>query len=192
VHLLVANQSEKWLVQLSILELKIMSQLNVAKAEQDLKAAKEAQAAQQRDQDRLQLAKVRAEIRAARNLYTQLRHEIQAGEQAVAIQQSHVDGLVNLLTEHNQARPACADFLPDDPEVKAWQARYDDLVQRRNLAIARREQIRGELPPTLDAAKYEGNFGLIANLERSEANLVRKLKGERIGATPDGGVFRVL
>ena len=114
------------------------------------------------------------------------------GNVAVEVQQSHVDGLTNLISEHMLARPACAEFLPDDPEVRAWQKRYDDLQERRNLAIARREELRAEIPPALEAAKYEGNFGVIANLQRMESNLTRKLRGERIGATPDGGVYRVL
>jgi hypothetical protein len=74
----------------------------------------------------------------------------------------------------------------------AWQIKYNDLIQRREQAIARRNVLQAEIPNKLAAARYEGNFGVIAILQRTENNLVRRLRNEPIGQGWQGGVYRVL
>jgi hypothetical protein len=148
--------------------------------------------AEEQEKVKKQLARVRGEIRKAHSDYERLRREIKSGEIQVAVQQSHVEGLTNRISDHMQARPACAEFLPDDPEVVAWQIKYNDLIQRREQAIARRNVLQAEIPNKLAAARYEGNFGVIAILQRTENNLVRRLRNEPIGQGWQGGVYRVL
>jgi predicted RNase H-like nuclease (RuvC/YqgF family) len=168
------------------------TQLQVAKAEAELKAAKAAQAAEERAVIQNQLMDVRGQIRTAQHEYEKLRRAIKRGENDLSVLQAHVDGLTNRITIHMQGRPDCADVLPDDPDVRVWQVQYDELQKQRNEAIARVRDRQAQMPNKMDAAKYEGNFGLLATLQRMETNLTRRLKGEPIGASWQGGVYRVL
>jgi len=90
----------------------------------------------------------------------------------------------------NQTRPACVDLLPADPECAAWLRTQERLIAQRTETIALRDRVLNAMPDRLSAAKFEGNFGVIANLARSETNLIRRLRGERIGSGLEGGVFR--
>lgn len=168
------------------------AEVRALNAKNELNSAQAVVKSEEQEKVKKQLTRVRGEIRKAHSDYERLRREIKSGEIQVAVQQSHVDGLVNRISEHMLLRPACAEFLPDDPEVKAWQIKYDDLIQRREQAIARRDVLQAEIPNKLECARYEGNFGVIAILERTENNLVRRLKSEPIGKGWEGGVYRVL
>ena len=164
----------------------------VEQAEAQLREAKAADAAEQRKADALKLAEVREAIGTARAEYNKLRQKIRQGEEAIARVQATVDAIVDQITLSMLTRPEAADFLPDDPEVQVWQQEHDALVAKRDCAIERREQVRASMPTRVDCVKYEGVNGIIANLERLETNLLRKLRGEPIDATWQGGVYRVL
>ena len=168
------------------------AQLRAVQAETELNNAKADLAAEAKEALRKQLAAIRAQIRAAKATYADLRKQIRRGEQRVAMVQSEIDFLVAQLTESVQAQPPAADFLPDDPEVEAWQADHDALVVRRDRLIAVRDRATSQIPSRIACARYEGNFGVLANLQRQEINLLRKLRGEPIGAGWQGGVYRVL
>jgi soluble cytochrome b562 len=161
-------------------------------AEAELKTAKAAAQADERAVLTKQLAQVRAELRTAKATYEKLRRQIRTGERELAGLQSQVDGLGVQLALHNQTRPAAADFLPEDEECRVWRDTQDRLIAQRSEAIALRDRVMNAMPDRLACAKFEGNFGVIANLARSETNLIRRLRGERLGSGLEGGVFRVL
>jgi uncharacterized protein involved in exopolysaccharide biosynthesis len=173
-------------------EIMTEAQARVAEAQAQLKSANTELAAEAKEVLRKQLAEVRAQIRTAKATYADLRKQIRNGEQSVARIQAQIDELVGQITASWQERPEATDYLPDDPEVAAWQAQHASLEQQKDRAIARRTSTQTTIPPLVEAAKYEGNFGIIATLERSENNLIRRIKGEPIGQSWQGGVYRVL
>lgn len=168
------------------------ARVRALQAEAELKNAQRDVAAEDHEQLRQQLAAVRAQLRTAKQTYERLRRQLRNGEAEVAVLQSRVDGLGAQLGALLQRRPPAADFLPDDPECRAWQAQHDELTRQRAEAIAARDRAVAAMPNRLEAAKHEGNLGVLANLQRAEANMIRKLRRERIGAGHEGGVFRVL
>ncbi len=105
--------------------------------------------------------------------------------------QAKVEELSYYISEAIAQKPAVADFLPDDPEVTGWRARYAKLCARREEAIQKREAAQAAMPSLGEAAKYEGNFGVIANLERAQNNLLRRLRGEPLGGGWEGGISRI-
>ena len=163
--------------------------MNVPEAQSEAQAA---EAAREKALNIRKLAAVREQLQAAHEDYDRLSTAIHAGNDGIRRQQAAIDELTELLEASNRARPQVFEFLPDDSEVKAWKRQHDALTAERDRAIQKREEIRSGMPPLPEAAAYEGNFGRIANLERLENNLIRKLRGEEIGATWQGGVYRVL
>ncbi len=64
-----------------------------------------------------------------------------------------------------EQRPDCADILPHDAEVIEWRQAHAALVARREALVQRRASVTASMPPLLEAAKYEGNNGIVARLE---------------------------
>jgi hypothetical protein len=166
--------------------------LQVMQAESALQAAKAAVRADEQCTGKQALADVRNQLRQAHATYNRLRRAIRNGQAGVQRAQAEVELASAYISENLQLRPAVAEFLPDDPEVRAWQQQHNELLAQRDRAIARHDAMQATIPNIAEAARYEGNFGVIAELERAQNNLVRKLRGEPIGAGWQGGVYRVL
>ncbi len=166
--------------------------MNVQQAEAQLQQAKAAEAEKAREALRGQLADIRKQLRVARASYQDLSKRIRNGENQVARIQAQIDELTTELTLLMEQRPEVADALPNDAEVVDWRQTHQELINRRETLIQQRTRATSAIPPLVEAVKFEGNFGLIANLERAQHNLVRRIKGEPIGASWEGGVYRVL
>jgi len=163
----------------------------VPELEAQLRQAKEAEAIKAREALIKELAETRAALRTARADYLSLSKRIRAGEQSAARIQAMVDELTAELTVSQENMPPVALILPRDEEVIDWRKNHDRLTARRDELIRQRAKVTSSIPPRIDAAKYEGNFGIIASLERSTTNLLRRLNGEKIGSSIEGGVYRV-
>ncbi len=86
-----------------------------------------------------------------------------------------------------EQRPEVADALPHDSEVIEWRESHAALVARREVLVQRKGMVTASTPPLLEAVKYEGNNGIVAKLEAAQTNLVRRLNGEPIGGSWQGG-----
>lgn len=166
--------------------------MNLQLAEQQLREAQAEEAERARDTLRKQLADIRARLREAQADYSSLSKRIHAGERGVALIQAQIDELTGELTTSMKRRPEVADALPNDPEAADWRREHTRLEAARDKLIVKRLKLQATIPPRMQAAKYEGELGRIARLELSQHNLVRKLNGESIGQSWQGGVYRVL
>jgi uncharacterized protein YhaN len=166
--------------------------MNVQEAEAQLKQAKVEEAAKAQDALRAQLADIRAQLRVARANYASLSKRIRDGEAQVARVQAQINDVVEELTLSMLNRPEITNVLPEDEEAALWAKEHAKLIERRDRAIQRRDAIIAMLPNRLEAAKYEGNNGVVAKLEAAQHNLVRRINGEPLGASWEGGVYRVL
>jgi uncharacterized protein YhaN len=165
--------------------------MNVHEAETQLRQAKAEEAAKAQNALKKELAETRAALRTARSDYMSLAKRIRAGEASVARLQAMVDEITGELTLSMSERPEVADALPEDEDVVAWKSQHDRLLARRQELIDKRNRVTASMPPRLEAAKYEGQFGKISALERSCTNLLRRINGEPIGSSLQGGAFLV-
>jgi hypothetical protein len=100
--------------------------------------------------------------------------------------QAKINAVLLALQDSFALRPACADYLPDDPEVEAWARQHAALEEKRDHLIATRDQLPDPERDWKEAGSYEGPLGLLARLEYAEANLLRQL-GKRDSV--EGGVI---
>ncbi len=154
------------------------AETRLKEAQADLHEAEKAEARQKLAEVRRMLAEQEAQLK-------DITAEIEHGRGALAHLQADFDSVTNEISQLTLERPSVADALPDDPEVVAWQKRYDHLQALRKEAIERREDFT--MPDTMDAVRLDQS---ITQLKYAEQNLLRKLNGESVGWK--GRVNRVL
>jgi hypothetical protein len=153
------------------------AQTLVEEARAQLARAEEAVNAERRTELIGKLAAVRAEIREGRARYGKLRLKIHAQRQDRGNAQEKINSVLRELADSEAARPAVADFLPEDPDVVRWRKHHEALQAKRIRLIGQRDALpdpdsNGDVT---EAAAYEGPQGKIAALEFSEANILRML-----------------
>jgi len=124
-----------------------------------------------------ELASVREQHRAGLEHYRKLAAQIKAERAARASTWAKVANVNEAIREWMNKRPAVADFLPDDPEVKNWSRRHAELEQLRAEALAAHNELPDPERNIIEAASYEGFTSKIAALEFSESNVLRRLEG---------------
>lgn len=151
----------------------------IAEAQATLSNAEREILRKQREADRDKLAAIQTQLRSARVEYARLRKAIRAEDTHRARAQAEVSKISERIAEHLADCPEIAEFLPDDVEVVAWQKRQDELTAAYDAAVLR----RNSLPRTdrAHAAGFEGDNGVIAQLQYRERNVLAKLRGERLG-----------
>lgn len=154
------------------------ARIGVNEAEDQLKAAREVLAQAERDETTRKLAEVRATLIDQQKQLIEMTKELQRSRGTAKRFQADVDRLTNAISQLTLERPAVADALPDDPEVKAWQKKYDRLQRQRDEAIAHRAEVGQTSADTLQAVRLENS---INQLKYAEQNLLRKLSGEGLG-----------
>lgn len=148
--------------------------LEVARAKDVLARAAQAEAEARKQQLTTKLAEIRAELRTARPTLGVLAAQIRglrADEQnlarAIATRQER-------LTELHAAKPSCADFLPNDPDVLVWQARVNSCESE----IAQFQSVSATLPSLyrlqLETVELQQR---VTSLEYAETNCVNALRG---------------
>jgi hypothetical protein len=170
----------------------------VVSAQQELNRAQEALAIAQAEADRArhvelvnELAKVRAELRQARSTHAGLVSRIHPARERWQNQQRRINSALEAIADSEHARPACADWLPDDPEVVAWKKNHAALKIKCDRLIQQRDKMEDANDITSEANKYEGFTGIIAQLTFAEANIVRMLEGRPGMVRFEGGVSGV-
>ena len=147
---------------------------SVAAAEAELARAKAAQAAARRPELIANLKVVRKELRTLRPKFEKLKADVmnlQAEHdnilRAIAWRE---DGVSTMLA----SKPACADVLPDDPEVQQWVAALEE--KRGEVS-----QLRAALAamPDLYSLRLEGVelAQRIQSLQFSESSILNQLSG---------------
>ncbi len=162
--------------------------IRVAQLEQALADAKRDATAQTRGENLARLKTTRAELRKARSDYARLAKQIKLEDQARDAYTRSIQALQIAIGESLSRRPLVAQFLPDDEDVVVWRQRHDTLTTELN----RQMELRAAVPttPRIEAIQFEGPFGIIAQLERTELNLVNALSGS-LGMLTEGGITSV-
>jgi hypothetical protein len=150
--------------------------------------------AEQKKQQRAELLKrlegVRKDLRAARARYLELEHAIRTARENVAKVREELKRTIERVSQSVDAQPAVADVLPGDPEVAQWRRRHDALEAERDRIIARLHALPDPDTYVVEMVRLsDPAVGILPNLERSEANLLRQLDPR-----PDewkGGLYRV-
>lgn len=131
------------------------------------------------------LAQVRAELLDKRAELEQLSARVLKAQSDLDNARNSILVRTDDLAELEAARPAVADFLPDDSEVRAWN-------QKRSALLAELDRLRAArivLPP-LEAMRFDGvNLAKrVQDLMFAESSILNELDGV-IGKWPSGGVF---
>ena len=162
-----------------------MTTAAVAQAQAALARAEELQRAERRAQLVAQLKSTRSELRTKNRELEKLRRQVFSGQNDLENIQRGQQMYLNALAVNAQRKPACAEVLPDDPEVVAWRMRENDL--EANLAQLRAQ--RAALP-NLELLRAEGVTlaQQVQALQHAESNLQNALDGS-LATRPAGGVF---
>ena len=162
-----------------------MTTASVAQAQAMLARAEEAQRAERRAQLVAQLKTTRSELRTQQSELEKLRRQVFKGQADLDNVLREQQMYLNALAVNAQRKPACAEVLPDDPEVMAWRMRETDL--EANLARLRAQ--RAALP-NLELLRAEGVMlaHQVQALQHAESNLQNALDGS-LATRPSGGVF---
>lgn len=164
----------------------------VVQARAALKQAESLAQAEQREQDIGKLKTVRNELRHARVRYEQLRRAVKTAEVRVALAGQEVAQYAQYISQSLEAKPTCADLLPDDADVRAWSGRHDQLLALYDRALVRRTEEQAKMPDRMEAVRLkESPTSVITQLEYVEGNLLRKLQGEAPGGGWKGGISSV-
>jgi predicted nucleic acid-binding Zn-ribbon protein len=162
-----------------------MTTASVAQAQAMLAQAEEAQRAERRAQLVAQLKTTRSELRTQQQALENLKRQVFKGQAALDNILREQQMYLNALGANAQRKPACAEMLPDDPDVVAWRMRETDL--EANLARLREQ--RAALP---NLELLRGDGVLLAHqvqaLQYAESNILNTLTGS-LATKPEGGVF---
>ena len=121
-----------------------------------------------------------------------MRRAVKVAETRLAQAQQEVAQCAEYITQHLQQKPACADVLPTDEEVREWQSDHDRLLAMQAEAVARRAAEQAKMPDRMQAVKLKESPGaVIPTLEYVESNLLKKLRGELPGGGWKGGLSSV-
>lgn len=131
-----------------------------------------------------QLADTRQKLRLARAEHSRLAAQIIAQQDARLDAHKKILDLLEKIGDHSHSRPACADFLPFDPEVVAWEQHHAKLV-------AARERVTAEMPAEPDRRRASLLQNDIVQLQFAEGHCIEKLRGG-LGKIPSGGIFAPL
>ena|SRR5215472_2759521 len=149
---------------------------------------------EQKEHERTEFVKrlegVRADLRAAKARYFELAHGIKAARENVTKIRDELKRAVEALSQSMDTRPRVADILPGDPEVVQWRRRQEALEAGRDRIMARLHAAPDPSTNLVECVRYEGPGGIVAQLEHSEANLLRQLD-PRSEEWRTGGVNRV-
>ncbi len=162
-----------------------MTTAAVAQAQAALAQAEESQRAERHTQLVAQLKTTRSALRTKTRELEKLRRTVFNGQADLDKVQREQQMYLNALAANAQRKPACAEVLPDDPEVMAWRMRETDLEANLARLRARRAAL-----PNLELTRAEG-MALAQNvqaLQHAESNLQNALDGS-LATRPSGGVF---
>jgi chromosome segregation ATPase len=150
------------------------TEYRVAEAQVQLASALEAQRRHRRGELVQQLADARKQLREANATYKRLALQVKTEREQRAFIQSKLDQIFAAIDDSWSQRPAVATYLPNDPDVVAWQQQYSALKAERDKLIAERNAI---LPSDVMAAvRYEGPTGIVARLQHLEASLLEQVE----------------
>jgi chromosome segregation ATPase len=164
------------------------AQARLAEAERVIEEDAAEKKRQRRERLIAQLAQTRTELRQIRQEFAGGKAQFHSEEDDRARAQLKVTRAHNAMNARWADRPACADYLPADPDVIRWRESYEaldrkfgDLVEARD-ALPDPERLRNPLLQ-LNAT--------IQRLEYAEQNLLQSLQGTLGQVRFAGGVFTV-
>jgi hypothetical protein len=167
------------------------AQAELQRAQQELDRAQQQADRARRTQLVAELAEVRAKLRKARTEHDALVARIHPARERLNNQNGRIMTAMEQIADSEKERPACADYLPDDPEVVAWRKQHAALKVRADNLILERNRMPDPNDITSEANRYEGPAGLIVVLMYTEQNLMRMLEGRSGMVRLEGGVFPV-
>jgi DNA repair exonuclease SbcCD ATPase subunit len=167
------------------------AQAELARAQQELDRAQQQADRARHIQLTAELARVRSELRQAREDHDALAARIHPARERLNNQNGRIHTAMEQIAGSEKARPACADWLPDDPEVVAWTKQHAALKVKADRLILERNKMPDPNDITSEANRYEGPAGLIVVLMYTEQNLMRMLEGCSGIVRLEGGVFGV-
>jgi hypothetical protein len=159
----------------------ISAQEALERAQQELERTRAKVNEEHRAQLVEQLRQVREELRTTRARHQQLTARIHIEREDIWNKQAQITHALDLLGDSHRARPAAADYLPDDVEVVVWRKAHDDLQAKYDQLVRERSKLPD---PEQTIIQSNNDAMLIQRLAFSEANLLRALSGQ-------GGIVRI-
>jgi hypothetical protein len=130
---------------------------------------------EQQDKLKADLAAVREARRIGEARYLELATAIKAKRLAKENLRGQIRNADERIGAHYDSRLRAADYLPEDPEVVEWNAEHERLHAERQLLIDEIRAINSE-EFTQEAILFESPYGLIAQWQLAEGNLVAALE----------------
>lgn len=146
-------------------------------AKQDVAVLEKAAEEERRSGIITQLVELRSQRAQAIDTHAELQGSIQPQRDALWSAQRKVTAALEQIRESEKARPACADYLPDDPEVVRWRKAHTALQRKLDQLITARDALPDPDKTATEANQYRGPYGIIAQLEYAEQNLLHALEG---------------
>jgi chromosome segregation ATPase len=141
-----------------------------------------------------QLKAIREDIRQSRARYGELKILITEQRQDLSNAQGDVERASAAVADSQRAKPAAAQYLSedDDEEVRSWHKAHAKVTAEHARLVAVRDALPDPQALLAEAINFEGPFGLVAQLEYSERNLLAALDGRSGKAfVSEGGVSGV-
>ncbi len=161
---------------------------SVIEARAALERATEQEATERREKLIAQLCTVTAQLKEARATHQKIAFCIKREREErhkLRFQIEHVEGL---LANSSRCKPSTADYVPNEENVQ-WVMDHAMMERAKATLLEQLSNVPDSL--TIDAMKYEGPTGLLAQLEYSERNLLNALDPAGRDAWLKGGVFAV-
>jgi hypothetical protein len=170
-------------------ELIKVAELTITEARVIMQRAEAAEKEEHRRKLVAQLAEIHvARVRAEQD-YLKIAGQVKrerAERDRIRFEMKHVK---SLLEEHARHRPPTIEYLPSTKESFVWTMEQGKLKAQSDKLLEQLKAVPDSL--TIEAMKYEGHFGILAQMAYSERNLLQQLDSESQRKFVEGGIFPV-
>lgn len=161
----------------------------VAQAQAALADAEKAEAQERRTTLVAQLQQIRSELPVERQKFEALSKTIRETQTQLDNLRRNLIDISDALGASLSSRPEIFSFLPDDPICTAWAKRHSELEAKQQELLQQRANLKNVESLRLDAV----NIGeRVKALTGSEANIIRRLRGESFDTLPKSELSGVL